>query len=400
MSYIPSEEVLNKYADVLINFALGSEKGIKKGDVVFLQVPECARPILVPLRNAVLKAGGHPIIQYLPDSMTREFFELASPAQLDFFPAKYLKGKVDEADHNLLILAEEDPHELEGIDPAKIMRTSRAFKPYKDWRIQKEIEGKFTWVLALYGTPAMAKEAKMSLEEYWNEIINACYLDEDDPKTTWVEISNKISKIKNKLNKLEIEHLHILSENTDLIVALGSDRQWLSGGGRNIPSFEIFTSPDWRGTQGHITFTEPLYIYGNLVENVYLEFENGIVQNAKATKGEKFLHEMLKVEHANKIGEFSLTDSSLSRITKFMGHTLFDENVGGKYGNTHIALGSSFKETYKGDSKKVSDEEWELMGFNNSAVHTDIVSTENRKVVATLLNGSELVIYENGHFTL
>ena len=87
--YQPSKETLNKYANVLINFALNAGKGVKKGDVVLLQVPECAKPLLVSLRNTVLKAGAHPIVQYLPDDMQREFYSLANENQLSFFPEKY-----------------------------------------------------------------------------------------------------------------------------------------------------------------------------------------------------------------------------------------------------------------------------------------------------------------------
>ena len=112
------------------------------------------------------------------------------------------------------------------------------------------------------------------------------------------------------------------------------------------------------------------------------------------------MKEMISVEGANYIGEFSLTDSRLSRITKFMGETLFDENMGGKFGNTHIALGSAYKDSYPGNPSSVSDEEWKEMGYNDSSVHTDIISTENREVTATLDDGSEIVIYQNGKFVI
>ena len=82
MRFKPTEKELEKYANVLVNFALNDFKGIKKGDVVSVQVPECAKPMLIHLRRAVLKAGGNPIIQYLPDDVSREYFELAKDEQL------------------------------------------------------------------------------------------------------------------------------------------------------------------------------------------------------------------------------------------------------------------------------------------------------------------------------
>jgi aminopeptidase len=83
-----------------------------------------------------------------------------------------------------------------------------------------------------------------------------------------------------------------------------------------------------------------------------------------------------------------------------MGETLFDENTGGKYGNTHIALGSAYKDSYPTDPSKVSKAKWQAMGYNDSSVHTDIISTTNRIVTATLASGKEVVIYKDGKFTL
>lgn len=395
---MPSKKILEKYADVLVNFALGGGRGIKKGDVVFLQVPESAKPLLKVLRIAVLAAGGNPIINYIPDDFDRDFFEYATDQQIKFFPAKYLKGKVDEMDHVLSIIAETNKYELKGIDPKKIMLSNLSRKRYLDWQNEKESKGKMTWTLGLYGTPAMAKEAGMSLKEYWNQIIKGCYLNYFDPIRKWKETARNIEKIRRRLNLLDIEKLRIIAPDTNLTIGLDKNRKWLMGDGRNIPSFEIFISPDCQKTEGHISFSEPLYRYGNLIKGIKLEFKGGKVVKSSAGVGESILKEMIRTKNANMVGEFSLTDSRFSKITKFMGETLFDENAGGKFGNTHIALGMSYKDSYPGDLTKVKGEEWKKMGYNDSVIHTDIVSRTDRKVVATLTDGHEVVIYENGRF--
>lgn len=400
MKYQPSDIILEKYAKVLIDFALGGGIGIKPKETVFLQVPECAKPILIHLRRAVLKSGGYPLIQYIPDDISREFFELANEDQLSYFPDKLLKGRVDEVDHFVSILAETDKHELEGINPEKLMSYQKSFMPYKQWRDQKENAGKLTWTLALYGTEPMAKEVDMTLKEYWNQIIAACYLDDPNPIDTWKKTAQEVERLKNTLNALQIESLHIEAKGTDIIVGLGKGRKWMGGSGRNIPSFEVFISPDARKTEGKITFTEPLYGYGNLIKDVYLEFKKGKVVRASAKKGEEVILEMLKVENADRIGEFSLTDKRLSRITKFMGETLFDENVGGEFGNTHLALGSAYKDSYPGDPTEVTEAGWKELGYNESVIHTDIVATSKRTVTATLPSGQKKVIYKDGEFLI
>ncbi len=400
MTYQPSRKILDKYADVIINCALNSGKGIKKGDVVFLQVPECAKPILLSLQKAVLRAGGNFLTQYLPDNISREFYELGSEKQIAFFPAKYMKARVETIDHSVFIEADVNPHELEGINPKKIMMRQKSFKPYMDWRHEKENKGEFTWVLALYGTKAMAKEAKMSAREYWKQIIKACFLNDRKPVKKWKETLREIESFRTKLSKLPIEKLHIKSKNTDLTIGIGKNREWMVGSGRNVPSFEVFISPDCRVAEGYIFCDQPLYRYGVLVKDIYLEFKDGRIVKVKAKKGEKVLKEMIAQKNADRLGEYSLTDKRFSKINKFMATTLFDENYGGKWGNTHVAFGRAYTDSYPGNPAKVSKKQWEKMGYNDSVVHTDVISTENRVVTATLFNGEKKVIYRNGKFVI
>lgn len=412
MSYRPSEKILKKYADVLVNFALGGGKGIKKGDVVRVSSSESAKPLYIAVCNAIVDAGGHVIGNYGPDdeqgdkrrniSVSRYFYEHANEEQIGFFPEVYLKGLAEQIDHSIFILADSDPHALKGIDPKKIMTRGVALKPYKDWLNKKEWKGKFTWTIGMYGTPAMAKEAGLSEKEYWNQIIKACFLDEKNPIAKWKAVYRDIEKYRSRLNKLspKIDKLHAKGLDMDIWYTLGEKRAWHAGSGRNIPSFEIFTSPDWRGTEGWIRFNQPLYRYSNKITGIQLWFKNGLVVKSSAKTNEKLLKQMIATKGANKIGEYSLTDSRHSRITKFMAETLFDENMGGPYGNTHLALGMSYRDTYAGDVSKLTDKEAKRLGFNDSSVHTDMISTTRRTVTAHLKNGTTKIIYKDGKFVL
>jgi len=383
----------------LVNFALNSGKGVKKGEVVRLVVSEVAKPLYIALRNQILKSGAYPLTFYLPDDTSRQFYELANVDQLRFFPKKYMQGLSDTIDHSIAIISETDKHELEGIDPAKIMLSQKSKKPLKDWLDAKENAGKFTWTLGLWGTEAMAKEANLSLKDYWQQIISACFLDTRDPIVKWQQVFVENDRIRHKLNNLTIKQLHILGSDVDLWINLGEKRKWLGGSGRNIPSFEIFTSPDWRGTNGWINFNQPLYRYGNLITNIYLEFKNGLVAKSSADKNYDVLKKMLEVENADKIGEFSLTDKRMSKINHFMAETLYDENISGPFGNTHLALGSAYADTFIGNSGSLTKSLKTKLGFNDSAVHTDIISTSDRTVTAVLTDGTKKIIYQNGQFT-
>ncbi|HEY2570344.1 MAG TPA: aminopeptidase, partial [Solirubrobacteraceae bacterium] len=375
------------------------------GEVVRVTAPESAKPLYLELCRAVWRAGGNVIGGYYPDEEqgmggSKAFFELASNGQLEHFPAHYLRGLVDEMDHQVSVLADSDPRALDSVEPAKIMRRGAAMRPLLDWRGEKENAGRFSWTLGLYGTPAMAAEADMSTEEYWEQIIHACFLDSEDPISRWREVVERVSETRRWLDALDIERVHVEGEDVDLHVTIGEQRKWLGGRGRNIPSFETFTSPDWRGTEGWIYCNQPLYRYGNLVKGIRLGFADGRVTEASAQENEQVLTEMIATEGADRIGEFSLTDRRLSRITRFMAHTLYDENVGGTFGNTHIAVGRSYQDAYAGDPSEVTSERWEQLGFNDSTVHTDIVSTTDRVVTARLRGGDERVIYRDGEFQL
>jgi aminopeptidase len=405
MGYVPERVVLERYARLLVEFALGHGNGIEPGDVVQMNGTDASKPLYVETCKAVWRAGGNVIHAFMPaedesGDVRRAFYELAGDEQIGFFPEAYSRGLMEQVDHALVLYGPTIPRSLDGVDPAKQMQRQQAHKPLRVWEQEKENRGEYSWTIAVYGTPGMAAEAEMSVEEYWEQIIKACLLDQEDPVARWRELRGVIRTTRDRLNALPIERLHLEGPEVDLWVALGEHRNWQDGVGWNMPSFELFTSPDWRGTEGWIRFSEPLYAFGSLITGVELEFRGGRVARAIAAENEPLLHEMLTTENADKVGEFSLTDSRLSPIDRFMADTLYDENVGGPFGNTHLALGNCYQDTYVGDPTTLTTEDWDRLGFNESAIHTDIVSTTDRIVTAVLRDGSERVIYADGQFQL
>ncbi len=406
-AYKPSEEILAKYAELLVKFGLQSRSGkqLKKGSVVQFTVPEVAKPMYFHLQRAILKSGYHPLGIFLPNNdddynFAKNIFDNADKDQLAFYAKDYYEGMTNQVDASIHIIAETDPNALAGVDPKKIMTRAASLKPVKDLRFKKIDAGKMTWTLGLYGTDASAKEAGMSTKAYWDQIIKACYLDSANPVAEWKKINQTVQKTAQKLTDLQIKSVHMVGADVDLHVGIGKDRAWRAGGGNNVPSYEVFTSPNFREVNGWIKFNQPLLRYGSRIEGIELEFKNGKVVKSKATKNEKILKEMIKNKGGDQVGEYSLTDARLSRITKFMAETLYDENVGGTFGNSHIALGSAYRDCYVGDPSKVSDKQWDKLGYNDSVVHTDIVTTTDRTVTATLYDGTEKVIYEKGQFTI
>jgi len=264
----------------------------------------------------------------------------------------------------------------------------------------RESSGNLSWTLCIYPTKALAEAAGMSLDEYVRQVTKACYLDDPDPVARWEEIFHNARQIKKWLNSLDVKKLQVESELIDLEISLGNHRKWVGISGRNIPSFEIFTSPDWRGTHGVYFSDQPSYRNGNYVKGVRLEFNHGDLAGVSAEEGGVFLKKQLSLDDgAGRVGEFSMTDHRFSKIDRFMANTLFDENFGGAYGNCHLAMGSSYENTFSADRTTLSREVKVELGFNDSALHWDLVNTQQKRITATLSSGKRVTIYENGLFS-
>ena len=406
LTYTPPQEILERYAHLTVQFGLRDGAGIRPGETVRVYGQEDTKPLYYEICREVWRQGGNVIHHFMPENdgdynFTAAYYDLASDAQLEHFDEHYTRGWVQECDHIIFIVGDRDPLAARDVDPAKRAKEAPATQKHWEIRAAKERAGNLHWTIVLWGTEALAAEAGLSIEAYWEQIISACFLDDPDPVARWLETLSAIHRYRDWLNSLEIDRLHVEAEGTDLWLTLGEQRRWFGGGGANIPSFEIFVSPDWRGTNGHITFSEPLYYDGKLLTGVELEFADGEVIRADAQAGADQIRAMVATPGGGRVGEFSMTDARLSRISKFMAETLYDENVGGPYGNSHLAIGLSLTETYDGDEEAANDAEWERLGFNvNASLHCDIVTTTDRTITATLKDGSTRVIYSGGQFQL
>jgi aminopeptidase len=330
--------------------------------------------------------------------MDADFFRLSNNKQV-VFHAPGEKELCKNLSGGIYLLAPESLTHLRNIDPKKISKAAIARKTLRDILQAREDAGEFGWTLCIMPTEEMARQAKLTMNQYSNQVKSACFLDLNDPVKEWTKIYRKANELKKWINSFNINWIHIESDNIDLIITPGDKRQWVGMTGHNIPSFEIYISPDWRGTKGIYYADQPSFRSGNYVEEIRLEFKKGKVVEVKAKKGKKFVADQIGMDPgAGRVGEFSLTDKRFSKIDRFMANTLFDENYGGKYGNCHIAVGSSYPDSYNGDTSKLTRQIKNELGFNDSALHWDLVNTEKKTVTACLTSGEKKVIYENGIF--
>ena len=391
---------LEKYADVLLwGLKTARKSKFKKGDIILIQYENPALPLAEILFKKIVAMGMHPVQRMgLTFGMEKGFFEEADDKQLVFIPPGE-KELYENVNGRIFLRAPESLTHLKDIDPARIGTVLVSRKPLKDILDKREEQGFYSWTLCTFPTHELAWQAKTTIRHYAAQIIKACYLDKENPVQEWESILNNVHGIKKWLNSLKIKTLHIEAKNIDLTITPGEKRKWSGVSGHNIPSFEIFFSPDWRGTEGTYYANLPSFRSGNYVKGIRLTFQKGAVVKIEADEGEQFAIKQLAMDKgASRIGEFSLTDRRFSRIDRFMADTLFDENFGGRHGNSHIAVGSSYTESYTGNQADMTKQLKEKLGFNDSALHWDLVNTEQKTVTAHLTSGKKLVIYEDGQF--
>jgi len=391
---------IERYAEVLLWGLKTARKGpLKRGEIFLVRYNLPAVRLAEILQARLLDMGMNPVLRAdATPVMEQQFFDIARPQQLVFQPPGE-KTFYQHLSGSIFLHAPEAITHLSHIDPNKIAQAAIARKYIRDLLEKREELALFSWTLCVFPTKALAKHAGLSQINYTSQIIKSCFLNRRSPIDEWKRIFNNASEIKAWLNRMQVQHYHIESQHMDLEITPGESRKWIGISGHNIPSFELFLSPDWRGTRGVYYADQPSFRSGNLVKNVTIKFKNGKAVEVKAKKGLAFIKKQLAMDQgADKVGEFSLTDKRFSKINQFMANTLFDENYGGAHGNCHIALGASYSDTYNGDTSQLTKKIKSKLGFNDSALHWDLVNTEKKRVTAHLKDGKKVTIYENGKF--
>ena len=308
----------------------------------------------------------------------------------------------------LIWLDSEDPDGMDGIDQGKRARAQMArfpkIKPYRD-----EMENKFQWCIA--GVPGVKWAQKVfpglseteAVEKLWEAILDAARAN-GDAIANWEEHNEIIHRRCDELNSKGFVELRYRSANgTDFKVGLMKEGIFAGGAekdlsGRvfnpNIPSEEIFTTPERGKAEGLLVATKPLSWQGTLIEDFSIRFENGRAVEVKAAKGQEALERMIAMdENAAFLGECALIswDSPINNTGILFYNTLFDENA-----CCHLALGRGFDNCVK-DYEKYTQDELRAMGVNDSMIHVDfMIGSKDLEITGIVADGSETAIFRNG----
>ncbi len=321
---------LNKLARLIVDYSLDVKPGLE----VCLQASDLAKPLVRECYREALRAGAHPTVRVAIDGIQEIFLKEAAEEQLSYI-SPLVWTRIEKTDRFLNILGGHNTKSLTNIDNAKLQKTQRAQAELVKRYSEREAAGELKWSLCQFPTHSGAQEASMSLDEYWEFVMEACKLNEDDPVKAWREFRDKQQLICDYL--VEHSEFHVVAEGTDLTYS-AAGRVWVNcDGTRNMPDGEVFTGPIEDSVNGHISYSYPAIHLGHEIENVRLEFKDGKVVDATADKGEAFLHSVLETDPgARYVGEAAIgTNYNIKHFTKNM---LFDEKIGG---TCHFALGRS-----------------------------------------------------------
>lgn len=305
---------------------------------------------------------------------------------------------------NFLSFRSPNPGVMEDIDPKKLARAEYIKRKTSSIYINKILMYQIPWCIAALPNQNWAnnvfKNEKDAFKLLENTLYNICMVNTDNPIESWNKHLENNKVIIETLNNLKLKMLHYKNNlGTDLTVQLLSDGLWCDAsknGLVNMPSYEIFTTPDYRKTNGIVYGSRPLIYNGGIIDNFWIKFENGKAIDCGAQKGESILRNIINSDdNSCYLGECALVEnnSPISNTGLVFGLTLIDENA-----SCHLALGEGFIECSQ-NNDNLSDEQLLAKGINLSKVHVDfMIGTPDLEIEAETYDGKKIKILEEGNF--
>ncbi len=306
---------------------------------------------------------------------------------------------------SFLIIETEYPNLMEDI-PDDLIALAAKRKRETRPLYRKMVENcTLSWCIAAYPGKEWAKHIfnkENSEEKLKQAIFKTCMLDKDNPLDCWDNHLKKTQNLITTLNKLKLTKLHYQNSlGTSLDIYLPKNYQFSSAKDQkvivNMPSYEVFTSPDYKKTEGIVYNSKPLYYNGKKVDNFWIKFVEGRAVDYDAKIGKEILKAIIEGdENSCYLGECALVeyDSPISNLNITFGTTLIDENA-----SCHLALGAGFAECLK-NGLKMKEEELINHGINSSKIHVDfMIGTSDLSITAITDKNQEIVIFENGNFS-
>jgi aminopeptidase len=270
-----------------------------------------------------------------------------------------------------------DPDLLSDLDPGLVGRSEP--RELRAALLDSVRDRQINWVIVPAPNEGWARQVfdEPDVERLWQAVAIAMRLDEPDPVTAWRARSEELQARASALDANSFDAIRFRGPGTDLTVGLLPNGRWQCANAEtargtqhlpNIPTEEVFTSPDWRRAEGFVRSTYPLVTAGSRVSGLAVRFEQGRIVEVEAEQGAEIVRQQLATDdQAPYLGEIALVDGSspVRQSGLVFWNTLFDENA-----TCHVAYGAGLPETLGGG---LPPDELLEAGVNVSGIHVDFM---------------------------
>jgi aminopeptidase len=366
-----ADERLEAYAKLIVEVGINLERGQMLDLIAHVE----HAPLVRAITDVAYRRGARYVDVLYRDAWVRRAGVQHAPDDLLDWTPPWLARRLEEFGNRgamIRISGEPEPGLLADLDGRRVARS--VMRDYSREEIRLKSERLVNWTIAGYPTEGWARVifGEPDTERLWEAIAQTVRLDEPDPVAAWRTHVDRLTRRARVLNDLALDTLRFVGPGTDLTVGLLPESRWGGAGEEtvwglahvpNLPTEEVFTTPDARRTAGVVRATRPLALDGTIVRDLEIRFEDGRAIDVQAAEGlETVRGEMALDDGASMLGEVALVDGSSrvgqTGITFFS--TLYDENA-----TSHIAYGQGLLLGLEGGRA--------VDGVSQSAIHTDFM---------------------------
>jgi aminopeptidase len=394
-------ELLERYADLIVSVGAN----VQPDQVVAVEAQPEAQPLVHRIARRAYEKGARFVdVQYFDPQVKRIRAELAAEDTLDWVPPwlgrRILElGDLDAA--RIVLDPRVPPGLLDGVDAS---RAGQDRLPSLQEVMTSIDDRSVAWTISPYPTAEWARlvypelEPEAALASLWQDIVHVCRLDEADPAAAWTRRIDEIWQVASRIDALDLDAVQFEGPGTDLTIGLLPSSRFAKEGGTsttrtgvrhvpNLPTEELYTTPDPERVDGVVASTKPLDVSGSLVSGLKIRFEGGRAVAIEADANADALRRRCAVdEGAARLGEIALVDreSRIGKLGRTFFNTLLDENAA-----SHLALGDAY-------AAPVADPA-DVARINESAVHIDfMVGSDEVDVTGVTKAGERVPILRGG----